>query len=134
MYNWSSLTLSLLRTEGLLRTDGSEFTGPWCKVGVQYWLMNLEIISLIIVKTAEGLSLDDQRQYFWHHRVMNSHLFHITISRQCFISITPETKSFLTFSGGLHPANIYLSKINNRNTRKRREIYSRLSLTSFWCF
>ena len=72
--------------------------------------------------------------FFGTTRVMHSHLFHITISSQYFISITPETKSFLTFSGGLHPANIYLSKINNRNTRKRREIYSRLSLTSFWCF
>ena len=42
--------------------------------------------------------------------------------------------SFLTLQ---NPANIYLFKFNNRKTRKRSEICSKLTiktLTSFWCF
>ena len=45
------------------------------------------------------------------------------------------------FCISLIPVNTYLSKVNNRNTRKRSEICSKLtmktperSLTSFWCF
>ena len=28
----------------------------------------------------------------------------------------------------IHPANIYMFKVNNRNTRTRREIYSKLTI------
>ena len=82
-------------------------------------------------------------------------------SRQCFISIPPKTSENLWFSyvfrryrngklaqnesrrvmSSTNPANIYMFKISNRNTRKRCEICSKLimkktktSLTSFWCF
>ena len=34
------------------------------------------------------------------------------------------------FHDSLYPANIYLFKVNNRNSRKRREICSKLSITT----
>ena len=34
----------------------------------------------------------------------------------------------------IDPASIYLSKVNNRNSRKRCKICSKLTMTSFWCF
>ena len=35
----------------------------------------------------------------------------------------------------LYPANVYVVKVNNKNTRKKCEIYSKLTRkTPFWCF
>ena len=33
---------------------------------------------------------------------------------------------------GMHPTNIYLFKVNNRNTRKMSELCLKLSVTSLW--
>ena len=35
----------------------------------------------------------------------------------------------------LYPANVYVVKVNNKNTRKKCEIYSKVTRkTPFWCF
>ena len=49
-----------------------------------------------------------------------------------------KTKGYLTFSGGSSfPVNIYLLKVNNKNTKKRCEKYSNLTIKApektHWC-
>ena len=50
-----------------------------------------------------------------------------------------KTKGYLTFSGSSgFIANIYLLKVNNKNTKKRCEKYSKLTLKApekrHWCY
>ena len=59
------------------------------------------------------------------------------LSTPCFCFFAFDNHNFCNH----RPANIYLFKVNNRNTRKRCEICSKLTiktperrLTSFWCF
>ena len=45
-------------------------------------------------------------------------IIHVTVKLQCYMK------------WGKYPANIYLLKVSNRNTRKRCEIFSKLTITT----
>ena len=55
-----------------------------------------------------------------------------TLTTACLLIITKDNQSnFCSITLTLFPTDIYLLKVNNRNTRARCEICSKL--TKFWC-
>ena len=139
-------TLPVIITKSLSRNQCKE--RPQSKVNISlqfsqfFWTKEPSVISISQLLLKNGLKqlFDQPWQLNSSERFFSKYCFSVGYCYCMLLLFTASSEGF--------PANIYLLKVNNRNIRKRHEMYSKLAIktperrkntrmtssTSFWCF